>query len=518
MIRSLMASTAIAALLTTGAMAQTQPAENTQQQQQMQAQDTTAQGGVKVMTRADASEDLASQWMGQRVYSSASPDAETVGDVNDLVLDENGDVTAAIIGVGGFLSLGERDVAIPYQEFQVTEDQGGELRLVLNTTREALENAPAFEQGEGQRIYSQMQDGQADENRTAMDTASEPQGDAERQMAQKDAAQTDATATDAGQENVAFLQSQDDETRISEWLGREVYSSTAKRMVPGAGGAATDATGTANIGTANTGQTATGQGMTDEATTETAGTEAARADGQVAFDQQISVGEVDDIILSDSGTVQEIVIDVGGFLGVGEKPVAVPFDRVELVERPDSEETRLTVPMTRAELEAAQPFDASLYEADRLASTGMDDDRTAETAMTGQSGEAATAEGGATTAQKQPQADPAGKSDMAAKTAGSGAMQGGQASGTSADRLLGATVYGSAEESVGEIGDVIVSRQGDVRAVIIDVGGFLGIGEKPVAVEYDRLNVQKDVNGETRYSISASEDELDQAPAYEDAR
>src|SRR5690606_29898279 len=47
-----------------------------------------------------------------------------------------------------------------------------------------------------------------------------------------------------------------------------------------------------------------------------------------------------------------------------------------------------------------------------------------------------------------------------------------------AEDFVGTTVYGSNDENIGEIGDVILTDDGSVDAVIIDVGGFLGIGEK----------------------------------------
>ncbi len=53
----------------------------------------------------------------------------------------------------------------------------------------------------------------------------------------------------------------------------------------------------------------------------------------------------------------------------------------------------------------------------------------------------------------------------------------------------GKSVYGSDGESIGEINDVLVSQDGSVNAVIIGVGGFLGIGEKDVAVDMSALEL-----------------------------
>ena len=56
----------------------------------------------------------------------------------------------------------------------------------------------------------------------------------------------------------------------------------------------------------------------------------------------------------------------------------------------------------------------------------------------------------------------------------------------------GKSVYGADGESIGEINDVLVSQDGSVNAVIIGVGGFLGIGEKDVLVDWSALEITRD--------------------------
>lgn len=86
----------------------------------------------------------------------------------------------------------------------------------------------------------------------------------------------------------------------------------------------------------------------------------------------------------------------------------------------------------------------------------------------------------------------------------------------------GKSVYGSDGESIGSISDVLVSQDGSVNAVIIGVGGFLGIGQKDVAVDMSALqlgpgatqaeadqaaaqmNQQQAVSGETTASTDAT--------------
>jgi sporulation protein YlmC with PRC-barrel domain len=62
-----------------------------------------------------------------------------------------------------------------------------------------------------------------------------------------------------------------------------------------------------------------------------------------------------------------------------------------------------------------------------------------------------------------------------------------------ASRLEGLNVYNDNNEKVGDIREVLVNEQGQVEAIVIGVGGFLGIGERDVAVPYDALEwVQED--------------------------
>lgn len=70
---------------------------------------------------------------------------------------------------------------------------------------------------------------------------------------------------------------------------------------------------------------------------------------------------------------------------------------------------------------------------------------------------------------------------------------------------------------VGEINDLVLDASGQVKAVLIDVGGFLGMGEKSVAVSMDQLRMIRDGDSENEYFIvfTASRESLESAPAFE---
>ena len=82
-------------------------------------------------------------------YSHAFPatrrDGNRIGLISDLVMTQELDGLLAIVGVGGFLGFGTRDVAIPKDRIAVTEDKSGELRFTVASTREQLQQAPVFD-------------------------------------------------------------------------------------------------------------------------------------------------------------------------------------------------------------------------------------------------------------------------------------------------------------------------------------------------------------------------------------
>jgi len=92
-----------------------------------------------------------------------------------------------------------------------------------------------------------------------------------------------------------------------------------------------------------------------------------------------------------------------------------------------------------------------------------------------------TASGNAGTAAPQPTASRAGSASGQFPTQ----MQPNQ---LMASKLMGTTVVGTNNESIGDVNDVILDRNGQAIAVVIGVGGFLGIGEKDVAVPFQQLD------------------------------
>lgn len=65
-----------------------------------------------------------------------------------------------------------------------------------------------------------------------------------------------------------------------------------------------------------------------------------------------------------------------------------------------------------------------------------------------------------------------------------------------AEDLEGVALFDATDERVGEISDIVLTDDGQVEQVIVDVGGFLGLGEKPVAVAFEEIEISRDQAGE----------------------
>jgi len=84
---------------------------------------------------------LTSRFIGQVVTNQAG---EAIGDINDLLFDKTGRIATAVIGVGGFLGMGEKSVAIPFSSLSFTADAKGTRVVTIPLTKERLQAAPSF--------------------------------------------------------------------------------------------------------------------------------------------------------------------------------------------------------------------------------------------------------------------------------------------------------------------------------------------------------------------------------------
>jgi sporulation protein YlmC with PRC-barrel domain len=83
----------------------------------------------------------ANDFIGKRVYSKAGDD---IGEVNDLIMTDNGSIRAVVLGVGGFLGMGEKDVAVSMNAINMAQD-GSSVKLVVDGTKEQFNAAPKYD-------------------------------------------------------------------------------------------------------------------------------------------------------------------------------------------------------------------------------------------------------------------------------------------------------------------------------------------------------------------------------------
>jgi len=306
-----MTTTAAIALLTAGAIAQDAAAPATEAPAAEAPATTEAAPAEPLDTSILASgytvtdkDNLATEIIGKQVYSSSAADAEHIGDVNNLVIGEGGEVAAVVIGVGGFLGIGEKNVAVNYAELEWVTAEDGSERFVLATTKEALETAPNFE--------------------TTDDAA--------------DAAPADTTAP-AADANAPAATAPADKAAPAD--------KSADAMAPAD-------------------PAATAAGPIDRATLTDAPLTAEELIGTNAYgpgDEHL--GAIGDVILgADGKAVDAVIIDFGGFLGIGTKPVAVAVENLRFATNANGDKF-LFLNVTRDQLDKAVAYNKDTWEAER---------------------------------------------------------------------------------------------------------------------------------------------------------
>lgn len=191
------------------------------------------------------------------------------------------------------------------------------------------------------------------------------------------------------------------------------------------------------------------------------------------------IGEINEILLTRDGQVQSVIVGVGGFLGIGEKDVAVNMSELRFVEEEgDTNDFFLVIEATEVGVQ-----DAPAYEYNQLTNkVGNGDDMDAWTG---------------------PQVAVDGFDRVTPDE-------------LTIEDLTGAPVIGVNDEEVGEVGKLLVTDDGALDRAVIDVGGFLGLGEREVAVSLDELTILRTSNGDDlRVYIDASQEALEQQPEYQ---
>jgi sporulation protein YlmC with PRC-barrel domain len=98
-------------------------------------------------------------------------------------------------------------------------------------------------------------------------------------------------------------------------------------------------------------------------------------------------------------------------------------------------------------------------------------------------------------------------------TSMAGASSGSQLPDRRGEEIAGKTLYGTSGEEIGEIDDVVLSREDRQLAAVVGVGGFLGIGERKVTIPLDQLQI----GAEDRLTTSMTKESIGALQSHEES-
>ena len=205
-----------------------------------------------------------------------------------------------------------------------------------------------------------------------------------------------------------------------------------------------------------------------------------------------NVGNIDDVVLTQDGELRGVLLDIGGFLGIGARTVMVDLDDLYFVAddttAEDLSDFSVVASMTREQLENLAEWDEAQL------TTGFEARGLSDAAM-----------------------QPTG--DAAMDTASNDTMDGyAPISGVelTADRIMGANVYDTAGDNIATVDDLVLGADGEVTHAVMDVGGFLGLGSYTIAMDINELDVMWNAeNDDVRVQINATQEQLEAMPEYE---
>jgi sporulation protein YlmC with PRC-barrel domain len=209
-----------------------------------------------------------------------------------------------------------------------------------------------------------------------------------------------------------------------------------------------------------------------------------------------TVGEIENVVIDKDGAVKYVIAGVGGFLGVGEKHVAIQWDALTITENGE----HVVANVTKEQLEAlpehkvpetVKPDTVYSYDDDIKSNPYLSDGGIAAAPSTDTSSQSA---------------DTTGTTESAVEPAAGMPM-------LQASDVIGANVKNPDGTSIGEVSEMIVKSDGSIEGVVVDVGGFLGVGAHPVLLGWPDLHFSGKVDDPT-VTTSLSKEQLTALPAY----
>lgn len=343
---------------------------------------------------------FASDLIGMRIYNSETEVDENmmiadggeqewddIGEINDIIVSQDGEVTAVILGIGGFLGIGERDVAIDMDSIRIVREEGdsNDRFLVVSTSQEMLEQAPEFERNMNADVDMNTDanvdmntdanvDANVDANADATvtttttavtDTAENIEAETE-EMAAEVEAETTELAAEAEAETEEMAAEVEAET---EQMAAEAEAETEEMAAEVEAEVEADTTveGTAATGGATL-TTDMDRPLLTRPLVEREGyqeVDAAMVRQMTADDLENAriygvndedIGEIEELLVNDNGEIDRVLIDVGGFLGMGERRVAVSFEELQVLRNAEGNDVRIYIDSTEEALESLPEY------------------------------------------------------------------------------------------------------------------------------------------------------------------
>jgi sporulation protein YlmC with PRC-barrel domain len=181
------------------------------------------------------------------------------------------------------------------------------------------------------------------------------------------------------------------------------------------------------------------------------------------------VAHIGDVVIGSDGTVRGVLVDIGGFLGIGTRRVMVALSALTIVERAGTDSVFVALNATRVELEAAPAF------VPYMGQVGV--------------------------------GEPVGRVGSVDAVEGYGRVE---TTAITVDDLRRAEVYDRHNVRVAAIQDVELASDGQMTAALVDVGGFLGIiGSRTVAIPIEQLVIHRSSDmAHVRVYLAITEEEL----------
>lgn len=229
---------------------------------------------------------------------------ETIGEIESVIIDETGKVTAVIVGVGGFLGIGDREVAVDWNDLQIGQN-GDEIQTAL--TKDDLKALPEYKYEKPEYRKQAFRDTRYADHRHDMrgNRAATMHRDADKMAAKADKLDSKAEKLDRKADKMVTK---------AEWF--EAKGLRVSKLVG----------------------------------------------ANVVNSQGETIGSVDDLVMVGGQT--QLILSVGKFLGMGGHNVALDLDKAKILqERGNSDDLRVSVAMSKDQLKAMPKFDLEGWKA-----------------------------------------------------------------------------------------------------------------------------------------------------------